>query len=1229
MNGKHKNMLKHVFPLVLTFAAVLAGFVLLAFLLRNANSIEAGLDNQVENVTAKRELGGILVTDLTQVTVDFYKIVVTSEVTHQRLLISHAQQLIEEIDTVLNVLSVGGSLEHKFDINMSDQDQSVTTLSYSPLSVQHYNSDVLTLRPMLANLRNALINTEEIARINNKQLGRNNTTSLLAAGNTLDSYTKSIDAQLLRMFEISNQLAFSASTELDALRVRAAQVRHNLQRNYLYAAILTLLGVLALIWLIYRQKMAAQRKINDSVLQLQLAELELQHTNAEFLTLNRSLEKKVQDRTRDLQISERQWSDAFDAISWPIFLHNHNGRITKVNRAYLERANCTIMEAYGQFYWQVFPKLDGPMDGCVVKLWEEKSVGCEGVSDLVIDEQVYRSHAFVVKGGEGEYLYSMHLLEDVTQARFAHAQLRKSERRFQDIANSMDEELILVDNNLKLQFMNSAALRDYGVGTEDYVNSSCHESLWRCGDICENCQPLEVLRTGEVKRAMRYMADGTIYSRSIYPVHDHEGNITGCAVLAADVTQREKYIQELTRYEQILSTNTDSIAYYDDQHICLALNDVMAEYYGKDIQDLVGKHAEEILGTERYQAYLQHEKTISHNKQALSFERWVDFPAAGRCFMKCSYTPYVDKQGEVAGIVVRSKNITVSAEQEAKLKLSAKVFESTSEGIIITDTDGTVIAVNSAFCDITGYSEDEVVGNDPRLLSSGRHDEAFYQQMWQSLEQTGHWSGEIWNRRQHGEIYPEMLTISSIFDECGATTNYVAVFSDITAMNKIVKQLDYQAHHHTVTDLPNRRLLHTRLTHSLQLAVRENNQGAVLYLDLDNFKHINDSLGHDVGDSVLLEVAARLQQHSHDVDTVAHLGGDEFVIIQSPIRSSNDATECARNLLKCLQQPIFVGGHEFFITASVGIAIFPDDGDSVETLIKNADAAMYQAKEGGKNNYHFYSQDLTELACEQVLLNSALRRALQNDEFVLYYQPQICLRTGEIVGCEALVRWQQPDYGLVPPDKFIPLCEENGLIVPLGEWILRTACQQWLSWRDQGFNVTRIGVNISGRQIQQNDLVETVKRVLEETGCPVTALDLEITETFLMRQPEQAIKILQQISDLGVALSIDDFGTGQSSLNYLKRFPVDRLKIDRGFISDIKAGSEDCTIVKAIIAMGHGLDLSIIAEGIETEMQQQFLADLNCDEAQGYLFSRPVPADEMIEQLKRQTTPQVVNSDMR
>ena len=981
------------------------------------------------------------------------------------------------------------------------------------------------------------------------------------------------------------------------------------QPHGILAVLLTIAGVLGILVLLYWQKKVICHELNDKVVRLQLTERELQDSCEEISVLNSSLEDKVAQRTSELQLAQQQWVDVFDAISSPIFIHDRHGRITKTNQAYLEKANCTNAEACGQYYWQVFPKMDVPLVGCVVK-GSDASEGCRQDVDLHVDGQIYRSQSFVVNDVDGNYLYSMHLLEDVTSVRNASNKLLQSERCFLDVANSMDEVLILINADLQVQFMNTAAIKAYGVDAKTYAGNNCYQLFWQRDSVCEDCPGLKVLHDGTVARAMRYMPNGTIFARSNYPVHDHDGNITGCAVLATDITPLEQHMKELARYEHIVSTSSDLVSYYDENHICIAANAIMAEYYGMTIDELVGKHVEEIIGAMRYKYVLAHRDTLFNDKQVVEYEFEIPFPGVGCRNVHANMTPYIDDSGKVVGIVSRMRDITEQREQQDKLRLLAKVFESTSEGITITDTEGTIIAVNDSFCSITGYSEAEALGENPRILKSGRHDDDYYTQMWQQLKDTGHWHGEIWNKRKNGEIYPEILTISSIFDDDGIASHYVAVFSDITAMNDVVKQLDYQAHHHTVTSLPNRRLLRARLTHSIQVACRENHQGAMFYLDLDNFKHINDSLGHDIGDKVLVEVAHRLQQHTREVDTVAHIGGDEFAIVSHHISNVNDATMRAKQLLERLHQSIVVDGHELFLSGSIGVAIFPDDGDDFATLWKNADVAMYKAKESGKNGYCFYSQNLTDVAIERVTLESSLRRAQQHDEFVLYYQPQISLKSEEIIGCEALIRWQHHELGLVPPDKFIPLCEETGLIVEIGEWVLYSACTQWLEWQSLGHNPGRMAVNVSGRQIQDGNLYEMVARVLQQTGCPASAIELEITETFLMKHPEQAIAVLRRISEMGIEMAIDDFGTGQSSLNYLHQFPVNRLKIDRSFVNDIQSGDEECTIIKAIIAMGHGLGLGIIAEGIETEVQQQYLSSLQCEEAQGYLFSRPIPAEE-------------------
>ncbi|MCD6527198.1 MAG: EAL domain-containing protein, partial [Desulfuromonas sp.] len=784
------------------------------------------------------------------------------------------------------------------------------------------------------------------------------------------------------------------------------------------------------------------------------------------------------------------------------------------------------------------------------------------------------------------------------------------EKRFRDVTNSMDEVLILLGTDLRIQLLNKAARKIYGVKNDDYIGRPCHEVFWDCNDICEHCPTLEVMANGKVARAMRHMPDGRILARSIYPVYDNDGTITACAVLATDVTEREKHLEELTRYEQILSTNTDLIAYYDRNHMCLAINNVMAEYYNTTADKLIGKHASEIIGQDRYQHYLQYQDAIFKQKKQFSFNSWIDFPATGLVHMQITFTPYVDEDGSASGVVARLKNITEQTEQEAKLNLSAKVFETTTEGITITDKDGTIEAVNPAFCRITGYSEAEILGENPRLLKSGRHDDTYYKTMWQALEQSGHWQGEIWNKKKDGEVYPEWLTINAMYDDDDQVKHYVAVFTDMTTMNEFIQKLDYQTHHHPLTGLPNRLLLQVRLEHSIQRATKGHYQGAVFCIDLDNFKHINDSLGHAAGDVILLEVADRLKEHSRAIDTVAHLSADEFILVLDKVRSTDDAVTRAEQFLHRLSQPFMIDNYELFVTASLGVTMFPTDSDNVDELLNHADVAMHKAKESGKNGYHIYSPELTDAALKRVVLESNLRRALDNKEFILHYQPQVVLPEGKIIACEVLVRWLHPEMGLIPPDKFIPLSEETGIIIAMGEWILRTACQQWVDWNNQGLKLGKIAVNLSGRQIQQQDLPRMVQRILQETGCPAEALELEITEGFMMQHPEEAIAVLEQINALGVELSVDDFGTGHSSLSYLKRFPIHRLKIDRSFIRDMENNAEDHALVKTIIAMGNSLNLKITAEGIETEEQKRLLADLRCDEAQGYLFSKPVPAEE-------------------
>lgn len=580
----------------------------------------------------------------------------------------------------------------------------------------------------------------------------------------------------------------------------------------------------------------------------------------------------------------------------------------------------------------------------------------------------------------------------------------------------------------------------------------------------------------------------------------------------------------------------------------------------------------------------------------------------------------VKGQNQVEALIVSARDITQRKKAEIKLSQMAAVVENTAEAVIFADADNNIIAINRAFTEITGYSEEEALGANPRLLRSEKHDISFYNTMWASIEAAGMWQGEIWDRRKNDEIFPAWSTISAVKDSDGNLINYVSVFSDISSIKRSQEQLDFLAHHDPLTHLPNRMLFNDRLEHALQRAQREEQQLAVFFLDLDRFKTINDSLGHPVGDALLQAVAERILKLIRKEDTVARLGGDEFIILIEEVNEAQSVAQLAQKIVQAFATPFSIDTHKLYLTVSIGISLYPQDGEENNTLIRNADAAMYRAKEEGRNDYQFYTAALTAAVFERLTLETALRHALKRDEFILYYQPQYALATGELIGAEALIRWQHPDMGLVSPAKFIPLAEECGLIEAIGEWVLRSACLQMKQWLDDGLTLGCIAVNVSGLQFQRHDLLTIIKQVLDESGLNPKYLELEITEGYIMQKTEQAIKVLDEIKQLGISISVDDFGTGYSSLSYLKRLPLDKLKIDKSFVRDIPDDPNDEAITRAIVALGQSLQLRVIAEGIETEAQKQFLKTIGCDEGQGYSYGGPLPADEFIKQIKGSPT---------
>lgn len=551
------------------------------------------------------------------------------------------------------------------------------------------------------------------------------------------------------------------------------------------------------------------------------------------------------------------------------------------------------------------------------------------------------------------------------------------------------------------------------------------------------------------------------------------------------------------------------------------------------------------------------------------------------------------------------------AEQE--LRLAAAVYEQSAEGILVSDRDNCIVMVNRAFTEVTGYTLDEIRGQNPRILSSGRHDRDFYRSLWASLREIGHWQGEIWNRRKNGEVYPEWLGITALRDAENQIGHYIGIFNDVSVRKAAEEKIQYLAHHDPLTGLPNRMLLQDRLRQALARAARHHQRVAVLLLDLDRFKTINDSLGHAVGDRLLQGFGQRLSDLVSDDDTVCRRGGDEFVIVLSDLPRAEEAGQLAGKILSTLSQPLEIEGYALASSASIGISLFPTDGQDTETLLRNADLAMYRAKEHGRNNFQFFTADLTAGTLERLHIEHRLRQVIEQGGLALHYQPQIALATGEIIGMEALVRWTDPDLGTISPMRFIGVAEESGLIVPLGRWVLRAACRAARGWQSRGLPPTPVAVNISALQFARPDFESVVAAALAESGLEPRWLELELTESILMAEAGQVLETLGALKRLGVRLSIDDFGTGYSSLSYLRRFAPDKLKIDRSFVRELGGGDNgDATaIVQTIIALAKSLRLATLAEGVETVEQHGMLREYGCDGIQGDLISRPLAEEAM------------------
>jgi diguanylate cyclase (GGDEF)-like protein/PAS domain S-box-containing protein len=677
--------------------------------------------------------------------------------------------------------------------------------------------------------------------------------------------------------------------------------------------------------------------------------------------------------------------------------------------------------------------------------------------------------------------------------------------------------------------------------------------------------------------------------------------------------QRQNYSYE-ARLRAIFETLEDLIWLKDPDGVYLSCNPQFERFFGARESEIVGKTDYDFVHRELADFFREKDRVAMAAGRPTTNEEWLTFANDGYSgLFETTKTPMVGPDDKVIGVLGIAHDISARKQAEADLRIAAAAFES-QESMMITDANEVILKINKAFSENTGFTMEDIVGQKPNLLKSDHHDAEFYRSIWETINLKGGWQGEIWSRRKSGEVYPKWLTISAVKSDNGTVTHYVSTHTDITERKLAEEQIKHLAFYDPLTRLPNRRLLLDRLGQALASSARSRRNGGLLFIDLDNFKTLNDTLGHDKGDLLLQQVAQRLATSLREGDTVARLGGDEFVVMLEDLSGNQEEaatqTEIVGEKIRAiLNQPYLLAGHEHHSTPSIGVTLFSGHQSSIEELLKQADLAMYQSKMSGRNTLRFFDPEMQAIVTARAALEVDLREAVSQHQFILYYQPQV-VSDGRLTGAEALVRWQHPRRGMVSPAEFIALAEETGLILPLGNWVLETACTQLAVWATRPEMAhLKLAVNVSARQFRQPDFVDQVLMVLSHTGANPHRLKLELTESMLVHDVEQIIEKMFALKAKGVGFSLDDFGTGYSSLSYLKRLPLEQLKIDKSFVRDVLDDPNDAAIARTVVALAQNLGLGVIAEGVETEAQRDFLAGSGCHAYQGYLFSRPLPID--------------------
>ena len=929
-----------------------------------------------------------------------------------------------------------------------------------------------------------------------------------------------------------------------------------------------------------------------------------------------------------LQTSETYLRAIFAATPDAMLISDEYGIITQANRQASSLLGYSLDELHGLSIESLVPerfRAEHPAlraqfatSACSRPMGAGKTVRALRKDGTELDVEISLSPIETAQG-----LFYASALRDITERKKAEASLQASEARFRRMANSSPIMIWITDATGAPTFVNQSWCDFTGL---DQAQAMTHENWINAihPDDRENILAAYYINTSTHQaitteyRLLNAKGEWCWILDKGMPMYDENDAFTGYIGSAIDITERKQAQQLLQDKERVLS-ESQRIAHVGSWSVelitnCFSWSDEMYKIFG--------------LSPETFKPSMKTFLDLIHPDDRNTMKIWLrdcraekeprelDFrivlPDNTIRFIRGVSGLQYDEMKKPLRMVGSAQDITEHKRIELDLSIAAVAFES-QDPIVITDTSSIILRINKAFSVSTGYSEQEALGQKISMLKSGRHDAAFYAEMWESILSVGTWQGEIWDRRKNGEIYPKWLSITAVKGSNGITSHYVATHTDISERKISEEKIKQLAFYDPLTQLPNRRLLLERLQHSMDIERRDGKHLGLLMLDLDRFKAVNDSLGHLAGDKLLQQVAARITARLREVDMVARLGGDEFIVLLEDIVHLEDAARVAEEIIADLTKPFYLTENDpVQIGASIGISLYPQHGDSPEKLMDHADAALYQAKDAGRGCFAYFSEDLTLAARERMALETRLRSAIGQQELRVFYQPLVDIITGRIVGAEALVRWQDPLEGLISPLRFIPIAEETDLIVEIGSWVLYETCRQGRQWLDAGLPSLTLAVNVSPHQFRRSDICALVADALSETGFPPQYLELEITESALMQNQANATVILNSLRTQGIRLAIDDFGTGYSSLAYLKRFPLDILKIDKSFIDDIPFHQDDMEIAATIIAMSHILGFKVLAEGVETTAQLEFLREKGCDMYQGYIKSKPLPAHEFV-----------------